>query len=106
MTPKAGYAHYTLRQAAQDWLEHRLAGRPAKTVTENPECSPADPGRHRRPETPRSLSRRCSSGAGRHGVRVLHQTVSTGDPALNRAIRHAEASDLVARNVAALADTP
>ena len=32
--------------------------------------------------------------------------MSTGDPALKRAIRHAEASDLVARNVAALADTP
>ena len=32
--------------------------------------------------------------------------VSMGHLALKRAIRHAEASDLVARNVAALADTP
>ena len=32
--------------------------------------------------------------------------VSMGHLALKRAIRHAEASDLVSRNVAALADTP
>jgi integrase len=32
--------------------------------------------------------------------------VSMGHLALKRAIRHAEASDLIARNVAALADTP
>ena len=32
--------------------------------------------------------------------------VSMGHLALKRAIRHAEANDLVARNVAALADTP
>ena len=32
--------------------------------------------------------------------------VSMGHLALNRAIRHAEANDLVTRNVATLADTP
>ena len=35
ITPKAGYAHYTLRQAAEDWLAHGLDGRSAKTVTKN-----------------------------------------------------------------------
>ena len=35
ITPKAGYAHYTLRQAAEDWLAHGLEGRSAKTVTKN-----------------------------------------------------------------------
>ena len=35
VTPKAGYAHYTLRQAAEDWLAHGLEGRSAKTVTKN-----------------------------------------------------------------------
>ena len=34
-TPKAGYAHYTVRQAAQDWLAHGLEGRSPKTVTKN-----------------------------------------------------------------------
>jgi hypothetical protein len=62
-TPKAGYAYYTVRQAALDWLAHGLDGRSLKTVTKN-------------------------------------QNV------LQRAIRHAEASDLVTRNVATLADTP
>jgi hypothetical protein len=27
ITPKAGYTHYTLRQAADDWLAHGLEGR-------------------------------------------------------------------------------
>ena len=35
VTPKARYAHYTLRQAAEDWLAHGLEGRSAKTVTKN-----------------------------------------------------------------------
>ena len=35
ITPKAGYAHYTVRQAAEDWLAHGLDGRSPKTVTKN-----------------------------------------------------------------------
>src|SRR6516225_5096672 len=35
VTPKAGYAHYTVRQAAEDWLAHGLDGRSSKTVTKN-----------------------------------------------------------------------
>ena len=35
ITPKAGYVHYTVRQAAQDWLAHGLDGRSAKTVKKN-----------------------------------------------------------------------
>jgi hypothetical protein len=35
ITPKAGYAHYTVRQAAQDWLAHGLEGRSPKTVKKN-----------------------------------------------------------------------
>ena len=35
ITPKAGYVHYTVRQAAEDWLAHGLDGRSAKTVTKN-----------------------------------------------------------------------
>jgi hypothetical protein len=35
ITPKAGYAPYTVRQAAEDWLASRLDGRSAKTVTKN-----------------------------------------------------------------------
>jgi hypothetical protein len=35
ITPKPGYAHYTARQAAEDWLAHGLEGRSPKTVTKN-----------------------------------------------------------------------
>ena len=33
ITPKPGYAHYTVRQAAEDWLAHGLDSRSPKTVT-------------------------------------------------------------------------
>ena len=35
VTPKAGYAYYTVRQAAEDWLAHGLDGRSPKTITKN-----------------------------------------------------------------------
>ena len=35
VTPKAGYVHYTVRQAAEDWLAHGLDGRSPKTITKN-----------------------------------------------------------------------
>lgn len=35
IVPKTGYARYTVRQAAEDWLAHGLDGRSAKTVTTN-----------------------------------------------------------------------
>ena len=35
IVPKTGYANYTVRQAAQDWLANGLDGRSAKTVTQH-----------------------------------------------------------------------
>jgi hypothetical protein len=35
ITPKAGYADYTVRQAAEDWLANGLDGRSAKTIKKN-----------------------------------------------------------------------
>ena len=35
IVPKAGYANYTVRQAAEDWLANGLAGRSAKTIKKN-----------------------------------------------------------------------
>ena len=35
IVPRTGYANYTVRQAAQDWLANGLDGRSAKTVTKN-----------------------------------------------------------------------
>jgi hypothetical protein len=33
--PTTGYANYTVRQAAEDWMAHGLDGRSAKTIKKN-----------------------------------------------------------------------
>ncbi|HEX5300437.1 MAG TPA: tyrosine-type recombinase/integrase [Streptosporangiaceae bacterium] len=106
ITPKAGYAHYTLRQAAEDWLAHGLEGRSAKTVTKNRNV--LEPilaiigARKLRDLTAADVRQALAAMAAEYSTAA----VSMGHLALKRAIRHAEASDLVSRNVAALADTP
>jgi integrase len=106
ITPKAGYSAYTVRQAAEDWLKEGLDGRLAKTIKKNEnvlepilkvigtrklrELSAAD--------VRQSLSKMATG--------YSSAAVSMGHLALKRAIRHAEANDLVGRNVAALVDTP
>src|SRR6266436_3404672 len=35
IVPKTGYANYTVRQAAEDWLANGLDGRSAKTIKKN-----------------------------------------------------------------------
>jgi hypothetical protein len=106
ITPKAGYAHYTLRQAAEDWLEHGLEGRSAKTVTKNQNV--LEPiltvigARKLRELTAADVRQALAAMAAGYSTAA----VSMGHLALKRAIRHAEANDLVSRNVAILADTP
>jgi integrase len=106
VTPKAGYAHYTVRQAAQDWLAHGLDGRSAKTITKNQNV--LEPilkvigARKLRDLTTADVRQALAAMAAGYSTAA----VSMGHLALKRAIRHAEASDLVSRNVATLADTP
>src|SRR6266700_1846761 len=106
VTPKAGYAHYTVRQAAQDWLAHGLEGRSPKTVTKNQNV--LEPSlkvigaRKLRDLTAADVRQALAAMAAGYSTAA----VSMGHLALKRAIRHAEASDLVSRNLAALADTP
>src|SRR6266705_560873 len=106
VTPKAGYAHYTVRQAARDWLAHGLDGRSAKTITKNQNV--LEPilkvigARKLRDLTAADVRQALATMAAGYSTAA----VSMGHLALKRAIRHAEASDLVTRNVAALADTP
>jgi integrase len=106
ITPKAGYAHYTLRQAAQDWLAHGLEGRSAKTITKNQNV--LEPilavigARELRDLTAADVRQALAAMAAGYSTAA----VSMGHLALKRAIRHAEANDLVTRNVATLADTP
>ena len=105
-TPKASYAHYTVRQAAQDWLAHGLDGRSPKTVTKNQNV--LEPilavigARKLRDLTAADVRQALAAMAAGYSTAA----VSMGHLALKRAIRHAEASNLVSRNVATLADTP
>ena len=106
VTPKAGYTHYTVRQAAQDWLAHGLDGRSPKTVTKNQNV--LEPilavigARKLRDLSAADVRQALAAMAAGYSTAA----VSMGHLALKRAIRHAEANDLVSRNVAALADTP
>jgi integrase len=106
IVPKTGYANYTVRQAANDWLANGLEGRSAKTVTKNQNV--LEPiltvigARKLRQLTAGDVRQALSKMAtGYSGA-----AVTMGHLALKRAIRHAEANDLVSRNVATLVDTP
>ena len=106
ITPKAGYTHYTVRQAAEDWLATGLDGRSPKTITKNQNV--LEPilavigARKLRDLTAADVRQALAAMAARYSTAA----VSMGHLALKRAIRHAEANDLVSRNVAALADAP
>ena len=106
ITPKAGYTHYTVRQAAGDWLAHGLEGRSPKTIKKNQNV--LEPilavigARKLRDLTAADVRQALAAMAAGYSTAA----VSMGHLALKRAIRHAEANDLVSRNVATLADTP
>jgi integrase len=106
VTPKAGYVHYTVRQAAQDWLAHGLDGRSAKTITKNQNVMApilkVIGARKLRDLTAADVRRALSEMAAGYSSAA----VTMGHLALKRAIRYAEANDLVSRNVAILVDTP
>src|SRR5690348_2223068 len=106
IVPKTGYANYTVRQAAEDWLAYGLAGRSAKTIKKNENVL----GPLLKVLGARKL-RELTAADVRQALAVMaagysSAVVTMGHLALKRAIRHAEANDLVARNVAALVDTP
>src|SRR5579864_3202719 len=98
--------NYTVRRAAEDWLNEGLEGRSAKTVKKNENVlTPllAVIGARR--------LRELTAADVHHALTTMAQRYSTaavamGHNALTRAIRHAEARDLVKRNVAVLVDTP
>jgi integrase len=99
-------AAYTVQQAVEDWLDSGLDGRSAATVTKY---------RHVLKPVLKRIGRAPLRDLTAHDVRqalaTLGQdrsaaTVGIAHNALTRAIRHAEARDLVRRNVAALIDTP
>ncbi len=103
---KTGYANYTVRQAAEDWLAHGLDGRSAKTVKNNQNMlepiSKVIGARRLRELSAADVRQALSKMAADYSSAA----VTMGHLALKRAIQHAEANDLVSRNVAALVDTP
>ena len=104
--PSTGYANYTARQAAADWLTNGLDGRAAKTIKKNENV--LEPilmtigTRKLRELTAGDVRLALSRMASEYSTAA----VTMGHLALKRAIRHAEANDLVSRNVATLVDTP
>jgi integrase len=109
ITPKPGYVHYTVRQAAEDWLAHGLDGRSPKTVTKNRNVlAPILKviGARKLRDLTAADVRQALAAMAAMAAEYSTAAVSMGHLALKRAIRHAEAGDLVTRNVAALADTP
>ena len=97
---------YTVRRAADDWLKDGLSGRAAKTVKKNENVlTPilaAIGARKLRDLTAGDVYQALTLMAQRYSSAA----VAMGHNALTRAIRHAEARDLVARNVATLVETP
>jgi len=97
---------YTVRHAAEDWLREGLDGRSAKTIKKNENVlTPiltAIGARRLRELTAADVHQALTTMAGRYSTAA----VAMGHNALARAIRHAEARDLVGRNVAMLVDTP
>jgi integrase len=97
---------YTLEQAVRDWLAVGLPGRAAKTIEVNRDSlRPVLARIGARPLqdlTAADVRAALTAMAGTHATR----TVQKAHNCLTRAIRHAEAQDLVRRNVSALVDTP
>jgi integrase len=106
IVPPPGYATYTVRQAAAAWLADGLPGRSVKTVKKNEfllgPILDVIGDKKMRELTAGDVRLALSKMAAAHSS----ATVSAAHLALKRTLRHAEASDLVSRNVAALVDTP
>jgi integrase len=98
--------NYTVRRAAEDWLREGLAGRSPKTIKKNENVlAPilaTIGGRKLRELTAGDVQNALAVMAEKYSSAA----VTMGHNALTRAIRHAEARDLVGRNVATLVDTP
>ena len=97
---------YTVRQAVADWLEGGLPGRAERTRSVYREALAPLMG-----QIGSKPLRELTAGDVRGGLEALSDRLSTrylqiAKASLARAIRHAEAHDLVGRNVAILVDPP
>jgi integrase len=103
---KAAPSNYSVRRTAEDWLEHGLNGRSAKTIRKNKDVLEpllAVVGAARL----RDLSAEDVDRALKHmATSYSSAAVRMGHLALKRALRQAQARRYVAGNAAELADTP
>jgi integrase len=106
IVPRTGYANYTVGQAVADWLASGLDGRSAETIKKNEYVTQpivqAIGSKRLRELKAADVRQSLSTIAARRSSAA----VTMAHLALKRAIRHAEANDLVSRNVATLVDTP
>jgi integrase len=97
---------YTLEKAVADWLAGGLPGRTAKTTATNHDALKplvADLGSTRLADlSAHDVRSALADMAERYSTRTLQKAHNC----LTRAIRYAEAHDLVRRNVSAMVDTP
>jgi len=97
---------YTIKKAAEDWLEHGLPGRSDRTrqiyhdaLAPLLEKIGKRPLRNLTAEEVETALRSLTGSLASRSLKIAHES-------LVRAIRYAEARDKVGRNVAALVDTP
>jgi integrase len=102
----AGAASYTVQQAVEAWLEHGMNGRAPNTIRKN--RTVLAPLLHiLGPVKLRELTAgEVSAALNTVAASYSSATLSVAHLGLKRAVRHAEAHDLVGRNVAELVDTP
>ena len=97
---------YTLRLAVEDWLSEGMTGRSAQTVAKYRNV--LSPVLQEIGDTALAAltAANIRTALARFAKTHSTETVSIARLGLERTIRHAEANDLVDRNVAALVDTP
>jgi integrase len=99
-------ATYTVQHAVDDWLEGGLQGPVGTDEVYLPRGAQAAAGAHRHQAAPGADSSRCAPGTGSAQRADVDQVPAARPGVLARAIRYAEAHDLVGRNVATLVDNP
>jgi len=97
---------YTLKRAVDDWLGDGMDGRSAETVANSRNVLKPVLRQLGDKVLTDLTARDVRAALVRYAATRSTETVSIARLGLERAIRHAEANDLVGRNVAALVDAP
>jgi integrase len=99
-------ASYTVQAAVDDWLAEGLSGRSARTITLYRDGVAPLVGKLARKQLGKLTAADVRSAMGALSGQMSTRSLQIAHNCLVRAIRHAEAGDLVGRNVAALIRPP